>query len=134
MENKRITLSGFAGSGKSTVGKILCDKLDYKFVSVGDSSREIAKERGLTINEFQEECKKDPKLDDLIDNKFTQLCNESNNIVADYRLGFHFIKNAFHVLLKISDEITLVNKKMQHPTAGMLLGRLTCGFQPLSTA
>lgn len=102
----KITLSGFAGTGKSTVGKILRDKLGYEFVSVGDFSRDYAqKELGLTINEFQEKCKKKPELDDLIDEKFKQLCNEKENIVADYRLGFHFVKNAFNVLLKVSDKV-----------------------------
>jgi predicted cytidylate kinase len=102
----KITLSGFAGSGKSTVGKILKEKLDYEFISVGNVSREFAqKEYGLTINEFQEKCKKEPELDDLIDERFSQLCNGTDNIVADYRLGFHFVKNAFHVFLRVSDNI-----------------------------
>jgi Cytidylate kinase len=102
----KITLSGFAGTGKSTVGKILQDKLNYEFVSVGNFSREFAQnEFGLTINEFQEKCKKEPELDDLIDEKFKQLCNETENTVADYRLGFYFVKNAFNVLLKVSDTV-----------------------------
>jgi predicted cytidylate kinase len=101
----KITLSGFAGTGKSTVGKILRDKLGYEFVSVGDFSRDYAQKRGLTINEFQEKCKKEPEPDDLIDEKFKQLCNEKENMVADYRLGFHFVKNAFNVLLKVSDKV-----------------------------
>jgi predicted cytidylate kinase len=102
----KITLSGYAGTGKSTVGNILKDKLNYEFVSVGNFSREYAqKEYGLTINEFQEKCKKKPNLDDLIDEKFKQLCNEKENIVADYRLGFHFVKNTFNVLLKVLDKV-----------------------------
>ena len=101
----KITLSGFAGTGKSTAGEILRDKLEYEFVSVGDFSRDYAQKMGLTINEFQKKCEKEPELDDLIDEKFKQLCNEKENIVADYRLGFHFVKNAFNVLLKVSDKV-----------------------------
>ena len=58
----KITLSGFAGTGKSTVGKILGDKLGYEFVSVGDFSRDYAQKMGLTINEFQKKCKKNLNL------------------------------------------------------------------------
>lgn len=101
----KITLSGVAGSGKSTVGQIIKEKLNYEFISVGNYSREFAsKELGLTINEFQEYCKSRPELDNQIDDKFKKECNSKENVVIDYRLGFHFVKNAFHVLLKVSDE------------------------------
>lgn len=101
----KITLSGFAGTGKSTVGKLLAEKLGYNFVSVGNFSREFAqKEFGLSINEFQEKCKQQPELDDLIDEKFKTYCNEHDKIVADYRLGFHFVEKAFNVLLKVTSE------------------------------
>jgi len=42
MDYERITLSGFAGTGKSTVGKILANELEFEFISVGDFSREFA--------------------------------------------------------------------------------------------
>ncbi|OAV65154.1 cytidylate kinase [Bacteroidales bacterium Barb4] len=105
MVKNRITLSGFAGTGKSTIGKILAEKLNCKFVSVGDFSRDYAKNKSPDINEFQEECKCNPEHDKMIDGKFSEECNQDINIIVDYRLGFHFIKDAFHVLLKVSDEI-----------------------------
>ena len=77
MLDNNITLSGFAGTGKSTVGKILCDKWGLKFIPIGDYSRDFAKrEFGLTINEFQEKCKKEPWLDKKIDEKFRDYCNK----------------------------------------------------------
>jgi predicted cytidylate kinase len=107
--NRKITLSGNAGSGKSTVGKLIAQKLGYEFVSVGDFSRKYAeKEFGLSINEFQGKCKQLPELDDLIDKKFKEHCNKHDSIVADYRLGFKFVENAFHVLLKVSDEMAFL--------------------------
>lgn len=101
----KITLSGFAGTGKSTVGKLIEKQLNFEFISVGNFSREFAKEKyGMTINEFQEQCVRQPELDRLIDEKFKSECNSKDNMVIDYRLGFRFIENAFHVLLKVSDE------------------------------
>lgn len=103
--DKKITLSGFAGSGKSTVGQELSRILNFEFISVGNYSRDFAKkEFGLSINEFQEKCKNDPKIDSLIDEHFQKYCNEKNNLIIDYRLGFKFIKNSFNVLLKVSNE------------------------------
>ncbi|WP_452226470.1 viperin family antiviral radical SAM protein [Lacinutrix cladophorae] len=104
MKNK-ITLSGFAGTGKSTVGKRIQEQLNFEFISVGNYSRTFAmKTYGMTINQFQKHCNKHPELDNLIDEKFKTECSSKDNIVIDYRLGFHFIKNAFHVLLKVSDK------------------------------
>lgn len=101
----KITLSGFAGSGKSTVAKRIQKELDFEFLSIGNYSRAFAKQAyGMTINQFQEHCKNQPELDSLIDEKFKTECKLKNNIVVDYRLGFHFIENAFHVLLKVSDQ------------------------------
>ncbi len=105
MKNK-ITLSGFAGSGKSTVGKLIEDQLKFEFISVGNYSRAFAKQKhGMTINQFQKHCISHPELDNLIDDKFKTECNSKDNIVIDYRLGFHFIENAFNVLLKVSDQM-----------------------------
>lgn len=53
-----MTLSGLAGSSKSTVGKILQEKLNFEFISVGNFSRDFAfNNYGLDINQFQEKWK-----------------------------------------------------------------------------
>jgi len=41
----------------------------------------------------------------MVDGKFEAYCNSTPNIVADYRLGFKFVKDAFHVLLRVSDAV-----------------------------
>ena len=123
MNNKRITLSGFAGAGKSTIGKILAKELGFEFISIGNFSRTFAKEKyNMEINDFQDLCKKDKILDKQIDEKFQLECNSKNKIVADYRLGFHFVENAFHVFLKISDQIAFeriqnADRKEENTTA-----------------
>jgi cytidylate kinase len=101
----KITISGYAGTGKSSVGKVLAEKLNYKFLSVGNFARDFAeKEFGMSINEFQVKCKKEPDLDDFVNHKFRDLCNSTENIVADFRLGFHFVENAFNILFTVSEK------------------------------
>lgn len=46
---RNIILAGFMGTGKSTVGRILADRLGWKFV---DTDRLIESEAGLTITEI----------------------------------------------------------------------------------
>jgi predicted cytidylate kinase len=113
----KITLSGFAGTGKSTVGKIIEKELGFKFISVGNYTRDFAeKEFGLNINEFQEKCKNEPELDKLIDEKFKAECNSKSKLVIDYRLGFKFIENSFNVFLKVSDEEAALRIKRANRT------------------
>jgi predicted cytidylate kinase len=101
----KITISGYAGTGKSTVGKILAEKLGYRFLSVGNFTREFAKkEFEMNINEFQAKCKEEPNLDDFVNFKFRDLCNSTKNIVADFRLGFHFVENSLNILFILSEE------------------------------
>ncbi|MBU0540313.1 AAA family ATPase, partial [Patescibacteria group bacterium] len=47
-----ITISGVPGSGKTTVAKILAERLGMKFYSMGDLRGKMATERGLTIDEL----------------------------------------------------------------------------------
>jgi predicted cytidylate kinase len=101
----KITLSGLAGSGKSTVGKLVAQQLTCEFTSVGSWTRDFAFQHyNMTINEFQDYCKLHPEMDQEIDRKMVAYCNEQASLVIDYRLGFHFIKDALHVFLSVSDE------------------------------
>jgi predicted cytidylate kinase len=102
---EKITLSGLAGSGKSTIGKLLAAKMDYQFISIGNYSREYAKEKfNLDINEFQAFCKEHPEEDLAIDKHFASKINSSKGMVVDYRLGHKFINNALHVYLDVSED------------------------------
>ncbi len=102
----KITLSGLAGSRKSAVGKRIANRLNYQFISIGNYTRKFAREElNMNINEFQHKCKAEPNLDLYIDTKFANYCNSNKNLVIDYRLGFHFIKDALHVFLKVSENI-----------------------------
>jgi predicted cytidylate kinase len=115
----KITISGYAGTGKSTVGKMLAEKLNCDFLSVGNFTREFAeKEFKMSINEFQIKCKEDPALDDFVNSKFLDVCNSKENIVADFRLGFHFVENSLDILFILSekeafDRLQKANRKME---------------------
>ena len=89
-----ITISGIAGSGKSTVAKLLAKKLNYKHYSIGDFMREIAKQRKTTLLELSKEAEKDSSIDKELDQKQIELGKTQDNFVIDSRLGFHFIKNS----------------------------------------
>ena len=96
-----ITISGIAGSGKSTDAKLLAKKLGYKHYSVGDFMREMAKERGLTLLELSKQAEEDRSIDKELDKKQIRLKKE-DNFVIDSRLGFHFIPKSIKIFLEVN--------------------------------
>lgn len=107
----KITLSGEVASGKSTIGRLLAEKLNYDFVSLGTIIRARAQQEGIHITEFQKRCKENVSIDKEIDAEFGSFCNEKDQLVVDYRMGFRFVRNALHVYLKISEEDALERLK-----------------------
>ncbi len=100
-----ITITGNLGSGKSTVCKELA-KIDYQIISTGTIFREIAKERGLSVVELNEEVAKEiaagkHDIDDMIDNRSKKLGDELDNAVFDSRLAWNFVTESFKVFLTV---------------------------------
>lgn len=96
-----ITISGIAGSGKSTAAKLLAKKLGYKHYSIGDFMRETAKERNLTLLELSRQAETDRTIDIELDKKQIELGKKEDNFVIDSRLGFHFIPKSIKVFLEV---------------------------------
>lgn len=99
----KITISGEVASGKSTIGRLLAENLGFKFMSIGNRTREFAESIGLDIVQFQKGCLTNNAIDKEIDKQFSDECNAAQNLIIDYRLGFKFITNSYNIFLKISE-------------------------------
>jgi CMP/dCMP kinase len=97
-----IAISGTAGSGKSTIARMLAKKLGYRHHSMGDFQRSIAKEKGITIVELGELEKKDPSIDRMIDDHQIELGRKTDNFVIDSWLSSYFIPHAFKIFMDAS--------------------------------
>ncbi len=82
-----ITISGPAGSGKSTVATGLAETLGYKHVSGGDIFRELADERGLTPLELNRRAEEDESIDRDLDRRQRELAATSDDLVLESRLA-----------------------------------------------
>lgn len=104
MKKHIITLGGLPGSGKTTVRKLISDKLGYKTFSAGAFVREMAHARNISLDKLNSLIAKDKSLDENIDDKLEHINNNEDNYVVDAHLAFHFIPNGFNVYLDISQE------------------------------
>jgi len=95
---KIITLTGDLGSGKSTVSKILTERLNYDYVYTGKIQREIANRYQMSTLELNQYAETHPEIDEEIDATFKAL-NDSTDLIVDSRLAWFFIPNSFKVYL-----------------------------------
>ena len=100
-----VTLSGDIGGGKSSVARILAQRLNFQLISAGAIQREIAMGMGLTTLQLNERSAKDRSVDDRIDSHTQRLGETGNQIIVDSRLAWHFISSAFKVFLSVDPEV-----------------------------
>ena len=102
----RITISGKAGSGKSTAAKLLSEKLRLSHYSIGDLMRMMASEKKMPLLELNKLAEKDKSIDFELDNKLKELGKTKDNFVVDGRLAAFFIPNAeVRVFLDTDDKV-----------------------------
>ena len=94
----KISITGDLGSGKSTVCKLLEERINAKTVSVGSIQRAMAKDMGMTTYEFNRYMEDHPEIDDQFDTmlKSYDAVNDCN-LLFDSRLAWNFVPSAFSV-------------------------------------
>ena len=112
---KIITISGMLGSGKSTVAKLLAERLGYEYYSTGNAQREIAKKRGITTLELNKLAGTDMSVDKEIDGVFQKFNAVPNkNVVIDSRLAFFFVSSS--IKIKLNVDVQVAGERIFHDT------------------
>ncbi|MFX0002875.1 MAG: (d)CMP kinase [Candidatus Hodarchaeota archaeon] len=98
-----ITISGLHGTGKSTIAKLIAEKLKIQHYSTGQAFRDLAQEMGMSLEEFTIYAEKNPDIDEKLDNKIIRIAHEGN-IIIDSQLSGYILKNIadFKILLTCS--------------------------------
>jgi cytidylate kinase len=102
--NEKISLAGDLGSGKSTVSKILIERLGAEYYSTGAIVRAVAEKRGMTVVELNKYMETHPELDHEIDDGLAKLSEVDKLLVIDSRMAWHFTKGTFKVYLSTDIE------------------------------
>jgi CMP/dCMP kinase len=100
-----VTISGTAGSGKSSVGRAIAKILKYKFYSAGEVRGKYAVEHGMTLAELNKKAETDPTSDHMVDNYMVEMGKKEDNIVVDGRVAFLMIPRSIKVFIDAELEV-----------------------------
>ena len=76
-----VTIGGLHGTGKSSVADSIAQRFDLKRVSAGVIFRQLAQERGMTLEEFSRIAEGDLEIDKLIDGTQKEAAKKGNAII-----------------------------------------------------
>jgi CMP/dCMP kinase len=100
-----ISFMGLPGSGKSTVAKLLAEKLNWPRYYIGGLRRQKAKDRGMTLAEYNKLGETDPQTDLEVDNYQTELGKTEDNFIIEGRTSWYFIPHSFKIYLDVNKKI-----------------------------
>lgn len=83
----KITISGPIGSGKSTVGHLIADRLGFRFFSGGYFFRKKASDLGMTVEEFNLYAEDHEGIDQDLDSMIVEFIKGNDDIVVESRLA-----------------------------------------------
>ncbi|MCD6503500.1 MAG: cytidylate kinase [Thermoplasmata archaeon] len=109
MLGKAIAISGPPGAGTTTIARALAERLGLKYANAGTIFRDLAKEYGMSLLEFQDYAMKHPEIDKEIDRRSVELL-KIGGYVVEGRLAAHMaviagLKNVLKVYLKASEDV-----------------------------
>ncbi|MBO0736086.1 MAG: cytidylate kinase family protein [Alphaproteobacteria bacterium] len=104
MKKEIITIAGSLGSGKSSTARSVAASLGFRHFSSGDLFRQLAAERGESIEAINLSAESqrdiDLKVDDLLQNMYLT----EQKLVIDSRMAWHWMPHSFKVFLALDPD------------------------------
>ena len=97
----RISLTGDLGSGKSTAGEIIAERLKIEKFTLGTIQRKMAEEHHMSTIEFNRYLEDKPEMDIVFDDWQKAFEQREGSFIIDSRLGFHFVPSTFSYYLSV---------------------------------
>ena len=104
--SEKISLAGDLGSGKSTLSRILVERLGMEYYSTGNICREVAARHHISVVEMNRYMETHPELDHEIDDGLAALSDDPRPLLIDSRMAWHFTRGTFRVYLSTALEVS----------------------------
>ena len=101
MKRPIVTIAGSPGSGKSSTAKALAAALGFRHFSSGDLFRQLAVERGLSIEAMNISAEQQRDIDLMVDDLLQRMYQGEDRLVIDSRMAWHWMPRSFKVFLTL---------------------------------
>ena len=101
MKKQIITLAGSPGSGKSSTARAVAAALGFRHFSSGDLFRQLAAERGESIEAMNISAEAQRDIDLKVDNLLQEIYGSDERLVIDSRMAWHWMPDSFKVFLML---------------------------------
>jgi len=96
-----ISFSGNAGSGKSTLAKKIAKELNWPRYYIGGLRRAKARERGMTLAEYNKLGEVDSSTDKEVDEDQKELGKKEDNFIIEGRTSWYFIPHSLKIYIHV---------------------------------
>ena len=113
MKNEIITIAGSPGSGKSSTARAVATALGFRHFSSGDLFRQLAVERGESIEAMNISAEVQRDIDLKVDDLLQEMYRTDKKLVIDSRMAWHWMPSSFKVFLLL-DSATAAARIFNH--------------------
>src|ERR1043166_4257355 len=101
MKKQIITLAGSPGSGKSSTARAVAAALGFQHFSSGDIFRQLAADRGESIEGMNISAEAQRDIDLQVDRLLQEKYLGEDKLVIDSRMAWHWMPASFKVFLML---------------------------------
>src|ERR1700741_821268 len=104
MKKEIITIGGLLGSGKSSTAKTVASALGFRHFSSGDLFRQLAAERGESIEAMNISAEVQRDIDLKVDKLLQDIYRAQEKLVIDSRMAWRWMPHSFKVFLVLDPD------------------------------